>query len=356
MIRHQLMKLWRQLLTYIEEEKITNHMVITITSNAENYNKIYLEESYEGASSIFVVIDYQTKSEYYEWINLYGTNGYKKTLGGSTLKHEIYEIDGNYIKIDFTTDNWTSDHYGFKAIVIPNYFGHSSYPKSDIVESIHYPYLTDNDISFSTTYEGATSITVELLYQLKYYDDYVGGDKINVYGDNGFYKSFNESTSNSIFNKTVFEIEGNNITLNFERNRYHWSEELYGFKAIITPNYPEPEPVDPDTPSPPVGESEVVESEHNPYPNSLDDQVFFEKTYDGATSITVEMEYQTESVSYDWIYLYGENGYQSDKLGDSTLITNTFEIPGNYLKIVFHTDGIVNDFFGFKATITPKYP
>ena len=67
------------------------------------------------------------------------------------------------------------------------------------------------------------------------------------------------------------------------------------------------------------------------------------------------LEYQTESVSYDWIYLYDQNGKQYGKYGGSTKRTQTITIPGNYIKITFNSDGSVNNFYGFKATITPIY-
>ncbi len=37
------------------------------------------------------------------------------------------------------------------------------------------------------------------------------------------------------------------------------------------------------------------------------------------------------------------------------LKTETLTIPSNYLKIVFRTDGSGNNYYGFKALITPNY-
>ena len=51
-----------------------------------------------------------------------------------------------------------------------------------------------------------------------------------------------------------------------------------------------------------VVEGTIIESEHNPYPNNINNQIYGEKTYEGASSLTVILDYQTESTSYDWIY------------------------------------------------------
>lgn len=104
---------------------------------------------------------------------------------------------------------------------------------------------------------------------------------------------------------------------------------------------------------------EIVESDHNPYANSINNVTYYENTFDGATSITVELTYQTESTSYDWVYLYDTAGsttpFNNKKYGGTTLKTETLTINSNYLKIVFKTDGSGNDYYGFKAVITPNY-
>jgi len=96
-----------------------------------------------------------------------------------------------------------------------------------------------------------------------------------------------------------------------------------------------------------------LESGHNPYSNRLNE--YKEKTFEGATSLTVKLDYQTESTSYDYIYLYDSTGKQYGKYGGTTRKTETITIPGNYIKILFHTNGGNNDYYGYKATITPNY-
>lgn len=97
----------------------------------------------------------------------------------------------------------------------------------------------------------------------------------------------------------------------------------------------------------------VIESKHSPYSNNLREEK--EKRFTGATSLTVELDYQTESTNYDWIYLYDSTGKEYGKYGGTTRKTETITIPGDYIKILFRTDGSGNNFYGYKATITPNY-
>lgn len=101
-----------------------------------------------------------------------------------------------------------------------------------------------------------------------------------------------------------------------------------------------------------IGTAEF-ESEHNPYPNGMTTpKVYGEKTFEGAEKITVTIDYQTESVNYDYINIYDANGNDiSGKLGGTTRTTKTFTFSGNYIKITFRTDDSGNDYYGFKATV-----
>jgi len=101
-----------------------------------------------------------------------------------------------------------------------------------------------------------------------------------------------------------------------------------------------------------LAEQVVFESDH-PYAINLDE--YKEKTFEGATSLTVKLDYQTESANYDYIYLYDSTGKQYGKYGGTTRKTETITIPGNYIKILFHTNGSSNNYYGYKATITPNY-
>ena len=79
--------------------------------------------------------------------------------------------------------------------------------------------------------------------------------------------------------------------------------------------------------------------------------VAYEKTSGGGLAIT--LDYQTESTSYDWIYVYYKKDdqlYRSPKFGGSTRRQTTLNIPSTEFWIQFRTDGSSNYFYGFKVT------
>ena len=102
----------------------------------------------------------------------------------------------------------------------------------------------------------------------------------------------------------------------------------------------------------------VFESEHNPYPYNLTEALYAEKTFEGAKSLVVLLEYETEANERDWVGIYDS--------ADSTIPVNNkkysgarsfdiIEINGNYLKILFTTDGTSSNFYGFKAKVAAHY-
>ena len=79
--------------------------------------------------------------------------------------------------------------------------------------------------------------------------------------------------------------------------------------------------------------------------------VSYEKTNGGGLAIT--LDYQTESTSYDWIYVYYKKDdqlYRSPKYGGSTRRQTTLNIPSTEFWIQFRTDGSSSNFYGFKVT------
>ena len=76
----------------------------------------------------------------------------------------------------------------------------------------------------------------------------------------------------------------------------------------------------------------------------------------------VDIKYQTESTSYDWVCIYANieptdsnyNNSISGKLGGS-LATKQYHIEGNTMYIYFRSDGSASSYFGFWADITPTY-
>ena len=76
----------------------------------------------------------------------------------------------------------------------------------------------------------------------------------------------------------------------------------------------------------------------------------------------VDIKYQTESTSCDWVCIYANieptdsnyNNSLSGKLGGS-LATKQYHIEGNTMYIYFRSDGSASNYFGFWADITPTY-
>ena len=76
----------------------------------------------------------------------------------------------------------------------------------------------------------------------------------------------------------------------------------------------------------------------------------------------VDIKYQTESTSFDWVCIYANieptdsnyNNSISGKLGGS-LATKQYHIEGDTMYIYFRSDSSSSNYFGFWADITPTY-
>ena len=102
----------------------------------------------------------------------------------------------------------------------------------------------------------------------------------------------------------------------------------------------------------------TVESPHYPYDNNSD-KVYYENTFSGAKSITIDLTYGTESDQYDYVAITDADG-NTKKYGNMGLLgdseeTKTITIDGDYIKIAFKSDDSGNEYYGFKAIITPNY-
>ena len=90
-------------------------------------------------------------------------------------------------------------------------------------------------------------------------------------------------------------------------------------------------------------------------------------TIPGASNLKVDVTYQTESTSWDWLYIYqgaitgsdaadkGTGGtlLQSGKIGGSTKTKlNTITAPGDTVSFVWRTDGSGNNYYGYYAVIS----
>lgn len=93
--------------------------------------KLLGEYTFDGASSLTVILDYQTYDLDINWFNIFdssdavtGINNNKK-YGGSDRVKRIITINSNYIRIEYDTFHGmfgaSYTVYGLKAIVIPNY-------------------------------------------------------------------------------------------------------------------------------------------------------------------------------------------------------------------------------------------
>ena len=116
----------------------------------------------------------------------------------------------------------------------------------------------------------------------------------------------------------------------------------------------------------------TIESAHNPYPNSQDNVIIGELTFEGAKSLTVTLDYQTQSTN---IYGYSEYDYNSyhdyfliydssssttginnnKKYGGRTRTQETITINSNYIKITFTSDSSGNNYYGLRALVIPNY-
>ncbi len=344
-----------------EETMITN-VTVSIGSIIESNHNPYdnnleqeYEHTFEGAGSLTVTLEYQTEDIDYDYIGLYDSNEteYGK-YGGPDKTTETIIIPGNYIKILFYTDGSINDYYGFKAIVIPNY-PHSITIQGNpnvVADKINAAYgevvklnVVNGDYrvaSFEmngTKIEGntftmpdedveITNIIVEANYPIVITgnEDIVANPNRAFAGDTVTLTSILENYYVTSFEMNGEKIKGNTFTMPDEE------VEITNVKVVL---------------------GTIIESNHNPYDNDLDKE--YEHTFEGATSLMVILEYQTEDISYDYICLYDSDETQYGEYGGETKTTETIVVSGNYIKILFHTDESVNDYYGFKATVIPIY-
>ena len=104
----------------------------------------------------------------------------------------------------------------------------------------------------------------------------------------------------------------------------------------------------------------TIESAHNPYPNSQDNVIIGEHTFEGAKSLTVILDYQTESTSYDYFLIYDSSSSttginNNKKYGGNTRTQDTITINSNYIKITFTSDSSGNNYYGLRALVIPNY-
>jgi hypothetical protein len=108
----------------------------------------------------------------------------------------------------------------------------------------------------------------------------------------------------------------------------------------------------------------TIETAHNPYANNENSVVVGTWDYSSAQSVTITITYQTESTSYDWIYLKSGDNYidlngnvttTATKIGGNTKTTKTFTTTATSGSVIFRTDGSVNSYYGVQVIVTPNY-
>ena len=115
-----------------------------------------------------------------------------------------------------------------------------------------------------------------------------------------------------------------------------------------------------------------IESAHNPYPNSQDNVIIGELTFEGAKSLTVTLDYQTQSTRrygyaeydynsyHDYFLIYDSSSSttginNNKKYGGITRTQETITINSNYIKITFTSDSSGNNYYGLRALVIPNY-
>ena len=160
------------------------------------------------------------------------------------------------------------------------------------------------------------------------------------------YESINRVKGTKV---TLTSISGNNYVTSFKMN----GTTINGNEFIM----PDTDVTITDIVAPAC---KTIETTHNPYPDSQDNVILGEHTFEGAKSLTVILDYQTESTSYDYFLIYDSSSAttginNNKKYGGKTRTQETITINSNYIKITFKSDSSGNNYYGLKAIIIPNY-
>lgn len=94
----------------------------------------------------------------------------------------------------------------------------------------------------------------------------------------------------------------------------------------------------------------VIESAHNPYTDNYDNT--WVKTHSGATKMRVHFVKVATESGYDYVYVLDGLNNTINTYTGLVNIGNSFYsdwVNGDTIKVRFYTDGIVNDYYGFKV-------
>jgi len=160
------------------------------------------------------------------------------------------------------------------------------------------------------------------------------------------YESINRLKGTKV---TLTSISGNNYVTSFKMN----GTTINGKEFIM----PDTDVTISDIATTPGA---IYETSHNPYPDEQDNVILGEHTFEGAKSLTVILDYETQGTWADYFLIYDSStsttGINNNKkYGGSTRTQETITINSNYIKITFTSDGYDNNYYGLKAIVIPNY-
>ncbi len=159
------------------------------------------------------------------------------------------------------------------------------------------------------------------------------------------YESYNRAKGTKV---ALISLSGNNYVASFKMN----GTTINGNEFIM----PDADVTITDIIMTPC---KTIESAHNPYPDSQDNVILGEHTFEGAKSLTVILDYETENIKNDYFLIYDSSssttGINDNKKYGGIRTQETITINSNYIKITFTSDGIGNNYFGLRAMVIPNY-
>ena len=103
----------------------------------------------------------------------------------------------------------------------------------------------------------------------------------------------------------------------------------------------------------------IYETFHNPYPDSQNNVIIGEHTFEGAKSLTVILDYETQGTWADYFLIYDSStsttGINNNKEYGGDRTQETITINSNYIKITFTSNSYDNNYYGLKAIVIPNY-
>lgn len=303
---------------------------------------IYNSNDYNGSTGTWVV------SYYYPYTSFYTSSNHISTTSSSTLNvRPVLYLNENTEYISGTGKVDDPYKIGIKSfnISIPESDLYSA-PASAAIGSVVTINLNDN-------YE---------LISFKLNGNLITGNSFIMPNEDAIitdviYKKVIYNITNSDTDITVPENAHIGDTVNLESDNYR----IVSFKLngeTITGNsfvMPEEDVIITDIEK---EELIVVESAHYPYPNNQNYVQYYEHTFDGATSIRLDITYQ---LYLDNLYIYDNasaSNYSYVKYYgySSSLKNESYVVNGNYVKIKFKTNNYdVSSYYGFRIIVTPIY-